>query len=89
VLHTRSSIRHAQQEWFIVHPLEVLILEFLAVDALAACAIALGEVSALNHEALNDSVECGALVMKRFPCITDTFLASAEGAEVLSGFGDN
>jgi hypothetical protein len=57
VRHTRSSIRHAEQKWFIVHPLKVLVLELLAVDALTTCAIALCEVSTLDHEALDDSVE--------------------------------
>ena len=58
--------------------LEVLILELGAVDALAAGAITLREVSALAHEALDHAVECGALVTK-------TLLASCESAEVLSG----
>ena len=34
--------------------LEVLIRELVAVDALAASAVALGEVTALNHELLLD-----------------------------------
>jgi hypothetical protein len=57
---------------------EVLILEFGAVDALATSAISLGEVSTLTHEVLDHAVECRAL-------ITKAFLASREGAEILSG----
>ncbi len=36
---------------------EVLILELLAVDGFPASAIAGGEVSALDHETLDDSME--------------------------------
>lgn len=42
--------------------LEVLILELVAVDRLATGAITLGEVTTLNHEVLDDTVESGVLV---------------------------
>ena len=42
--------------------------------------IATGEVTALEHELRNHAMELGARVTK-------TLLASAQGAEVLSGFG--
>lgn len=45
---------------------------------LAAGAVALGEVTTLNHEVLDDTVERRALIAK-------TLLASAKSAEVLSG----
>ena len=57
--------------------LEVLIRELVAVDALAASAVALGEVTALNHELLDDTVEVGALVAV-------ALLAGSKGTEVLS-----
>lgn len=57
--------------------LEVLIRELVAVDALAASAIALGEVTALDHELLDDTVEVGAL-------IAVALLAGSKGTEVLS-----
>lgn len=41
-----------------------LILEAVAVDGLAAGAVARGKVAALNHELLDDAVELGALVAK-------------------------
>lgn len=62
--------------------LEVLIGELLAVDGLAAGAIATGEVTALKHELRDDTVEFGALVSK-------TLLASAESTEILSCLGDD
>ena len=52
--------------------LEVLILELVAVNRFAASAIALGEVTALDHEVLNDTVESRAL-------IAEALLASSQG----------
>ena len=40
--------------------LKVLILEFLAVDGLAASAIASCEVTALDHEPFDDSMKARA-----------------------------
>lgn len=42
--------------------LEVLILELVAVDRLSAGTVTLGEVTTLNHEVLDDTVESGVLV---------------------------
>ena len=57
---------------------EVLVGELgaRAVDAVAAGAVALGEVAALAHEVGDDAVEGAALV-------AEALLAGAEGAEVL------
>ena len=74
---TRSSIRHAQQEWPVVNFLEVLIFELLAVDAFTTCAIAFCEVSTLDHEALDDTVKARALVVKRLAGLANTLLAGA------------
>lgn len=51
--------------------LKVFVGELLAVDALAASAVARGEIAALNHKVLDDAVELGALV-------AETLLASCE-----------
>lgn len=40
--------------------LEVFVFKFLAVDRLSASAVASGEVSSLNHETLDDTVEARA-----------------------------
>ena len=68
--------------------LEVLILEFHAVDALSACSIASCEVSSLDHELLDDAVEDRALVPERLAGFTFAFLACAESAEVFCGLGN-
>jgi hypothetical protein len=58
-----------------MHHVEVLILELLPIDALAARAISLCEITALDHETLNDAVKGRALVVKWLARGTDTFLA--------------
>lgn len=56
--------------------IEVLVLELVAVDALAAGAVVVGEVSALAHEVRDDAVEDGPLESK-------ALLPGAQGTEVL------
>jgi hypothetical protein len=68
---------------------KVLVLELLAVDALTASAIASGEITTLDHEGLDDTVEGAALEVQRLAGLTDALLASAEGAEVVCGLGDD
>lgn len=54
---TRSSVCHAQKKWLVVDLFKVLVLELLAIDALAARSISHSKVSALDHEAFDDAVE--------------------------------
>lgn len=49
----RASICHGEETRACVLDLEVLVLELLAVDGLAACAILAREVTALEHELKN------------------------------------
>lgn len=72
-----------------MHSLEILIFEFFTIDALATGAIALCEVAALDHEALDDAVEGGTLVVQRLSRVANALLACAERAEVLCGFRDD
>lgn len=57
--------------------LEVLILELLAIDRLAACTVSFCKITTLDHKVLNDSMERGTLVPK-------TLLTSSKSSEVLS-----
>jgi len=57
-------------------------LEFLAVDGLATGAVMPGEVTALEHELGDHTVERGTLIAK-------PVLAGRELAEVFCGFGDD
>merc|ERR1719453_2785280 len=56
--------------------LEVLILEFLAVDGLSTSAVPLGEVASLEHEVLDHPVELRSLIAK-------ALLPGGESPEVL------
>jgi hypothetical protein len=47
-----------------VAKLEVLVFELVAVNGLAARAVALGEVAALQHEARDDSMELASFKVK-------------------------
>lgn len=60
---------------------EVLIRELGAIDRLTTSAVVVGEVTTLEHEVGDHTVERGALVAK-------ALLASSESTEVLSGLGD-
>ncbi|EPQ10739.1 hypothetical protein D623_10022347 [Myotis brandtii] len=71
----RSSICHGQDARTCMFQDEVLILKFLPVDGLAACAMMACEVTSLAHKSRNNSVKAGAL-------ITKSFLPSAQSTEV-------
>ena len=57
---------------------EVLVRELGAINTLATCTITLGEVTPLNHELFDHTVEGRAFIAK-------PFLASSESTEVLGG----
>lgn len=52
-----SGVGHREKAWAGVFYLEVLIGECGAVDRLAACAVVVSEVAALQHEVRDDPVE--------------------------------
>ena len=64
--------------------LEVLVRELLAVDGLAAGAVAAGEVARLAHEVRDDAVEDAVLVAEGLARPADPLLAGAQRAEVLA-----
>jgi len=76
-----SGIGHGQDSLLCVLQGEVLILELGAVDALSTGAVVVGEVTALAHEAWDDTMEGGALEAK-------ALLSGAKSTEVLCGLGD-
>ena len=57
-------------------------LELLAIDGLATSTIAPGEVTSLQHELRNDTVETGTLISK-------AMLACAKLSEVACSVGDD
>ena len=57
---SRAGVGHGQVAGAVVLDLEVLVREASAVDALAANASAVGEITALDHELGNHAVEGAA-----------------------------
>lgn len=57
-----AGVGHRQPSSAVVLQLEVLVGEALTVDRAATGSIATGEVTALDHEVLDDAVELAALV---------------------------
>jgi len=73
-----ASVGHGQQTWLGVLVVEVFICELLAVDGLAARAITTGEVTTLQHEVVDYTMEERSLV-------AIPLLASAESPEIFGG----
>mmetsp|Transcript_11518 Transcript_11518/g.29170 ORF Transcript_11518/g.29170 Transcript_11518/m.29170 type:complete len:241 (+) Transcript_11518:18-740(+) len=83
-----SGVGHAQRAGPGVLAAEVLVLESLAVDRLAAGAVAVREVAALDHELGDDSVEGRPLEVEGLALAPLPLLTRAQRAEVLHGAGD-
>lgn len=77
-----TSVGHGQQTWSVVLLDKVLVLELLTVDGLTASTVTSGEVTTLQHELRDHSVESGVGVTK-------TLLAGGQRSEVLSGLRNN
>lgn len=60
---------------------EVLIVELPTVDRVTTTTVTALEITTLDHEVADDSMEFGALV-------TEAFLAGSESAEILSSARD-
>mmetsp|Transcript_32999 Transcript_32999/g.98240 ORF Transcript_32999/g.98240 Transcript_32999/m.98240 type:complete len:227 (+) Transcript_32999:208-888(+) len=82
-----ASIGHGEDPGAGVLQSEVFVLELLAVDGLAACAVLLGEVATLAHEGRDDPVEGAALVVQGLAQLAVALLARAQGPEVLDSLG--
>lgn len=77
-----TSVGHGQQTWSVVSLSKVLVGKLLAVDGLTTGTVTSGEVTTLQHEVWDHSVEWRALVAK-------ALLTSTQGSEVLSSLWDN
>lgn len=83
-----GTYSHRQQPRPIMHKREIFIRKRLSsIHARAARSIAVQEVSPLNHEILDDTVEFGALVALGAAEVVFR-LAGAELAEILGGARD-
>lgn len=78
-----ACIRHGQQPWSRVAVLKGFIAEPSTIDGLATRAIHLGEIPALDHKTLDDSMEENTFVVERLPsCLPNAPLACAEAPKV-------
>jgi len=76
-----SCIGHTEKTNLGVLELEVLIWELLAIDGLSTSAIALCEITALDHESRDNTMEVGSF-------ISIALLSSCQCAEVLNCLGN-
>ena len=84
-----SSIRHGQLANLAVKHAEVFVLENSAIDGFAACAIAGGDVAALDHEARDHTMKNCAFVVQWLSLLAGAHLSGAESSEVLRCLGHN
>lgn len=77
-----TSVGHGQQTWLFVSLGEVFVSKLFTVDGLTTGTVTSGEVTTLQHELRNDSVERGSSV-------TETLFTGTESSEVFSGLWDN
>merc|ERR1712166_214230 len=84
-----ASIGHREQPRLVVLQLEVLVLEFSAVNRLATRAIAGSEVATLEHKVWNHPVEGTALVAQLLALLAAALLSGAQRPEVLSSLWDH
>lgn len=57
-----TSVGHAKDSWLRVRQLKIFILKILAINALAAPAVLLVEVTTLTHESRDDTMEGRAFI---------------------------
>jgi len=77
-----SGIGHWEKSRAVVFLREVLIFELFPVDWSASGAVEVGEISSLEHELRDHSVE-------KWTLVAISLLTCAEHLEVFSGFGDD
>jgi len=81
-----AGVGHGKEAGLVMLQLEVLVGELLTENALAASAVASGEVTTLEHEVRNDTVEAGTRIGKSLAVLAGKALAQLP--EVLAGSGD-
>ena len=83
-----TSVGHGQNTGTSVLVDEVLVSELSSIDGLASDSRAVSEITSLKHELSNDSVEDGALEVKRLSRFSHSLLSGAQGSEVLGRLWD-
>jgi len=78
----RSSVGHRQKTRFLVSQSKVLVTKLLPIDRFPACSVVSREISTLQHESRNNSVE-------RRPLISESMLASGQLTKVARRLRNN
>lgn len=60
--------------------------KLVTINGLAPCACPMGEVSTLQHEVGNDSVESAALICQLLAFLPHALLSSTKCSEIFRGF---
>lgn len=76
-----TSVSHGE-DTDVVEELEVLVIEAVSVNALTTSSVTVGEVSSLDHEVRDDTMEAGTL-------ITEARGTGAELLKVVDRLGDS
>jgi hypothetical protein len=84
-LRVGAGVSHGEDTGASVLQSEVLVPELLAVDGLTAGTVASSEVTTLEHELGDDTVEGSTLEVEGLAAAASTLLTGAESAEVLGG----
>lgn len=66
---------------------EIFVVELASVDRDASSAVSTGEITALNHEVRNDSVESASFKLQGLSVLD--YVSSAKGCEVFRGLWDS
>ena len=81
-----SAISHRKQSRAGMCPREILIDKSASIDGIASLAARVGDVAALEHEAVDNAVEFSIEIVQ-FEVVGFAVLPRAEATEVLGGFG--
>ena len=65
---------------------EILIIEFGTIDRLSSSSIMICEISTLDHEIRDDSVESTSFIVQRFTVLSYAIFPCAESSEVFYSF---
>ena len=84
-----AGVGHGQEVGLRVGELEVLVVELVAVDGLAASAVSVGEVATLGHEAGDNAVEFAALEVERLARVASAGGSVSKRGEVGGGLRDD
>lgn len=79
-----TSVSHGQETRTSVLQLEVFISELFTIDAFTSSTVTVSEVTTLNHEAGDNTMEDRTLVVKRLTKLANALFTSTQSTEVFN-----